>query len=68
MTDTIDGFLSGKARRAWPRAQVWIIDGVYLLRRPDEPDVRLGTGSAQANGFGDAQRALSYLIEDNAGD
>lgn len=56
---TLDAHLTGKARRAWPGAQVWIVGDSHILERPDAEPVRLGTG-----GIGEARRALYYLIED----
>lgn len=60
----LDSYLTGKARRGWPRAQVWIVDDHYVLRRPDADDVQLGVRTATEEGFGDASRALSYLVRD----
>ena len=62
--DALDGYLTGKARVTWRGAQVWIIDGQYVLRRPGEPDVQLGAGENAASRFDDARRALAYLRED----
>lgn len=62
--DTIDGHLTGKARATWPGAQVWIINGTFILRRPGEPDVQLGANQTEVGRFAEAARALAYLRED----
>jgi hypothetical protein len=62
---TLDAYLTNKARRVWPGAQVWIDrdqDGEekHILERPGEEPIGLGTG-----GIGEARRALQILIEDS---